>query len=347
MNGTNLKYPIGELAQSASPGNKNVDTRIHNRKKSLVKLCAVGIFALTMIIFGTISWFTRNTMVGSNGMGISTSALPFDIESEGAAPAEYTRLFGLADAHYASGTRQGLTNRYRTGTADQIWWRLDDGESAGYTDGFRPGASGTLSFSIIPKGTEALEVNCQFKIRTFVSEVDELTNAVETITEITDLSGTEKQKEARKLINGHIQFFASKTTDANGRVIYSGLIGEDGLDISVPAGGAAKPVTVYWKWMNTFDQIFLKSTDSGYDVPIIADDNTDDRAALTTFIRSDPGRLFTGLDAQTATQVRSIDYATHHNSGEFLSKLNDGYNSGDQVIGVNLNYFLIEMAAST
>ena len=79
---------------------------------------------------------------------------------------------------------------------------------------------------------------------------------------------------------------------------------------------------------------------------MIADSNSDDRANLTDFIQDNHTKLFSGLDAETIALVEAIDYTAHHSNTGLLSKLNDGYNTADQIIGVNLQYFLIEMIAS-
>ena len=343
------KYPIGELPQSASQSSQAVDEiaeKKRNQKKSLIKLGAMGVLIAVTIIIGSLSWFTMNTQVESSGMNIKTATLPFDIQSSGAAPDEYVRLFGLADSEYSSGTRQGNTNTYRTGTYDQIWWRLDADDATSYSTGFRPGASGELTFEIVPKDENALKVNCKFNLRTFISSENAQTNVTESITEITATNGTDIQKSARNYINGHILFFEHKTVDSSDHEIYSGFIGVDGVDITVPAGGNAKSVTLYWKWVNTFDQIFLKTTDSFYDYPLIANNNTTDRADLIDYIQSNPTKLFSDISAGNTTAVQNIDYDTDHANSALLSALNDGYNAADQVIGVNLRYFLIEMVAS-
>lgn len=328
--------------KTAAPDNENKK----RRKAALIKFGIMAVFAAIVLIFGSIAWFTMNREVEGSGMSISTAALPFDIQSSGAAPDEYIRLFGLADRGYSSGTQQGNTSAYRTGTYDQIWWRLDANDTTSYSTGFRPGASGELAFDIVPEDDNALKVNCKFNLRTFISSENAQTNVTESITEITDTSGTDIQKSARNYISGHILFFEHKTVDSSDHEIYSGFIGEDGVDITVPAGGNAKSVTLYWKWVNTFDQIFLKTTDSYYDYPLIADDNTEDRDVLEDYIRGNPSKLFSDISAENTAAVQGIAYDTDHADSALLSALNDGYNTADQVIGINLRYFLIEMVAS-
>ena len=64
------------------------------------------------------------------------------------------------------------------------------------------------------------------------------------------------------------------------------------------------------------------------------------------FIQANPSKLFSDISTENTTAVQNIDYDTDHANSALLSALNDGYNAADQVIGVNLRYFLIEMVAS-
>lgn len=316
----------------------------HIFKASLIKFGAAAAALILVVLFVTFSWFTMNREAENTGMTMTATEFPFYIETSGAAPEEYQRLFNLADSEYHEGTRQGETNSYRTGEAEQIWWRLDAGDNATYSSGFRPGASGVLTFSIVPKDSNAQVVNCQFSIRAFDSTVNNQ-NSTTAITEITNSSGTSIQKNAKNFINGHILFFQNYSVE-NGHDVYSGFIGDDGLDVDVPSGGSSVLVTVYWKWINTFDQIFLKTTDTYFDYPIIADTNETDRLLLQSYIRQNSSNIFSGLSVANMTSVTNISYSSDHANSTLLNELNEGYNTADQIIGVNLKYFMLEMSAS-
>lgn len=57
INDNKSKFPIGELAQSASSSSEKADVaskNINNRKKALIKIGAIGVMLLALIIFGTI-----------------------------------------------------------------------------------------------------------------------------------------------------------------------------------------------------------------------------------------------------------------------------------------------------
>ena len=57
----NNKYPIGELAQSASQSSQAVDEKAkkkRDQKKSLIKLGAIGVLTAVTIIIGTLTSLT-------------------------------------------------------------------------------------------------------------------------------------------------------------------------------------------------------------------------------------------------------------------------------------------------
>ena len=57
MNDNKTKFPIGELAQSASSSSPKVDElaeKKKNQKKSLIKMGAMGVFVLVMLIFSSL-----------------------------------------------------------------------------------------------------------------------------------------------------------------------------------------------------------------------------------------------------------------------------------------------------
>ena len=335
-----------EAAAAVDEGSaEEIKAENEKRKRTLIKFGLMTVLAAIILVFASIAWFSMNRETGTSGMGVKVATLPFDLASTGAAPQAYIDLFEMADNEYDNGTQQGSTNEYRTGIHDKIYWRLDTESNDTYVNGFKPGAAGELSFDIIPKDSNALTVNCQFSIRGFVGIYNETTNALESMTEITSTSPAGATKDAFYYLNGHIVFFEEKNT-VNGKDVYSGFIGENGLNVSVPEGGAKKSVTVYWKWVNTFDQMILLSTDNPSDDPLVADSGTKpekDRTALLNYIHTNTDNIFSGLSAANATAATTV---TRTSEASLLTALNDGYNTADQVIGVNLDYFLIELAAT-
>ena len=317
------------------------------RKKSLIKIGSMLVLVALVLIFTTIAWFSMNRTVSTSGMSVSTSTLPFELASSGSAPQEYLRLFGLSDSEYGEGTQVNNTNEYRTGVEDKLIWRLESDNSDSYEVGFQPGDGGVLSFDIIPKTESEINVKCIFNVRAFVGH-DKPNGTKDdpspyTITEITTENGEAAEKEALKYINGHIVFFG--TWDPTTK-IYSDYIGTDGFTVKVPANAERKTVIVYWKWVNTIDQIILKTTDSPNDTPLVADDNNDDRNELIKYVKNNSNSLFSGLSTENQTLVSGLTYENAEANTSLMSALNEGYNAADQKIGINLNYFLLELTAT-
>ena len=114
MNDNKSKFPIGELAQSASPSSPIVDEiaeKKKNQKKSLIKMGAMGILTLILLIFFSLSWFTMNTQVESGGMSIKTAPLPFELKTSGSS--------GLYDG-FLDEVATGYANTETTGGSQGI-----------------------------------------------------------------------------------------------------------------------------------------------------------------------------------------------------------------------------------
>ena len=323
---------------------------LQKRRSSLIKLGAVMILAFIVWVFSSIAWFSMNKTVSNSGIGVNVDTPSFELVSIGDVTVDYVTLFQMADSSYSEGIQQGNpANAYRTGSNGRLMWRLDaQNDGSSYLDGLRPGASGTLSFKIIPLKTDEFYVDCKFGVRAFTANYDEEDVDEETVVglnEVDTSTGTDDEKNAYRFINGHILFFQNRTIVSN-KEQYSGFIGNDGLKVRIPANSIGITVTVYWKWVNTFDQMVLKAADNGNDYPLLDDDNSSDRLELINYIKSDYSGIFYGLTSSNQQSIRDIDYAYVKNHPSFLSDLSENYNAADQEIGLNLRYFLLEMNAN-
>ena len=337
-----------------SPKQKN-DVDEKERKKrlkgSLIKFGSLAVFAFVVWIFATIAWFSSNTSVSGSGMGVSVAGIPFELSSTGKVPSEYLSLYRLADSNYDEGAIIGAessgVSEHRTGTVNKLIMRLDSGnDGSSYTEGFRPGASGVLNFDIIPYTDDELYVKCNFNLRTFDATYDDDTGATTSITEITDNSPDDLQN-ASNYLRGHILFFTDRTI-SDGNEIYSGYIGTDGYTKHIEAGNSGEKINViiYWKWVNTFDQMILKVGDtSRTDYPLLEDDNADDRAALISYINSNYQNILAEISNTNASFMSTATYTTIKSNATRLNELNENYNTADQLIGVNIDYFLLDISA--
>ncbi|MCR5021792.1 hypothetical protein [Ruminococcus sp.] len=243
MNNKNLKYNIGELAASASISNEKAEElreTARNRKKALIKLGAMMILILIMIIFGTISWFTMNTQVGSSGMGISTSTLPFILKTKGyygyyddRLPEEYKKLYDdQATAGYPNNNNSG-TLTTADGTSIQ-WLITSDYNTKNYVlstsddddKGIRPGSGGEMKFWIASKGNSSVRVSFKIDIKPYITEYqlkpkendedpDEIYINPDTKqpveTGVVSIAGNSEYADIESYIKSHIVFFKKRT----------------------------------------------------------------------------------------------------------------------------------------
>ena len=322
------------------------------QKAALIKMLAMLVIIIVVIVFGSLAWFTMNRDVETSGMGVKVAAIPFELTSTGTVTQNYLDLFEFADDTYGEGAPvDGGTNEYSTKGSSKLIWRLDaENDGSSYTDGFRPGASGSLTFKIVPNVDEEMYVDCKFGVRTFVATYDENDeDEIESLDEVNLTTGTDDQKAAFRYLNGHILFFENRSVSGNVET-YTGFIGADGLKVHIPANTpAGQTVTVYWKWVNTIDQLFLKSTDSYQDYPLFADANSDDRDDAIDYINEKYDDIFAEMTNATSDVFEadgiSYSYVTASANASFLSAILDNYNTADQIIGQNVDYFLLEMSA--
>ena len=72
------------------------------------KCLFLAIFGCVIYLeFTTIAWFSHNTSVSGNGMGVSVTGSPFEIEVQGA-KIENSDDFSKADSEYSLGTIASL-----------------------------------------------------------------------------------------------------------------------------------------------------------------------------------------------------------------------------------------------
>ena len=323
MKDVNTMYPIGELAESASPSNKIDDERQElkrNQKRSLIKLGTMGILTLILVIFSTISWFTMNTQVESGGMLIKTSASPFELEVRGD-DIENDGDYGKADSEYDYGINQNLTpTSYQTnGGHGKIIWRKSGSSAADghYSNGLEPNSHGKLTFWVVPNNTGALDVEFSFNVRGFIgsftvpadsNDDPELINLYEindnlTVTSanglLKDSDDLADKKMALEYIQGHILFFSDYNSTTG---YYSGFLG---TARSIRFGNCINPltgekynsdnpvavtegekyqITIYWKWANTLEQIVLDETSPKKDDPLFVSTNATDRTNVFSYL---------------------------------------------------------------
>lgn len=369
-----------EVAEKAvAEAKKNLDEEMRLRRIKLIKVGVILMLAAIVMIFMTIAWFTMNRETTTSGMNITTSPLPFYIRSAEATDTsywdEYKGLINLADSKYGVGDLEhdNEKNYYKTGSSSQeIIWRLEDTETGSddsiYSVGLSPGSNGTLTFEVVPTKDGDIALDLNFDIRGFAAvyptqaEIESGANAseIKSMNEIlmTGSGSSADEKNALKYINGHVLFFKNRAT-VNGEYQYSGFIDDvyhwQRQNVTKNTGYEIK---VYWVWVNTIDQIIIKSTDSGK--PLLADNSTSDRNSIINYINENRANIFHDIphyDVTAETEdeenydfdsiLSELDYDTYIAAGSSSTRKNmeDSYNAADQIIGVNINYILLDMHA--
>ncbi|MBE6864939.1 MAG: hypothetical protein E7495_10350 [Ruminococcus flavefaciens] len=376
-----------EAAQSPKQKNDGDEKERKKRLKgSLIKFGSLAVFAFVVWIFATIAWFSYNSAVSSNGMGVSVAPPPFELEVRGT-DVENSGDFSKADVNYSSGVDMETLDAFQTsGQYEKIIWRktgssADDGH---YSDGLVPNSHGKLTFWVVPSSTGTLDISFNFNIRGFIGKYEEPENEdddpiLNDLLEITDSlivansdglitneADLTNKKDALEFIRGHILFFSDYNPTTH---YYSGFLGTgrsirfgdciNASGVKYNAGNAVSvtsgqkyPVTIYWKWANTFEQMVYDADSPKKDNPLFGLSPNADRTAIFTYLNSTKNsdemtnKVFKGLtnsDITTAlynvqNNTANIDSATH--------TLTDAYNNADSFIGNSIDYILIEMTAS-
>ena len=388
-NTMNVANMIGaEEAASRAVEQRREELRLEheNNKKKLIKISSILIFISITLVFMTRSWFTMSREVEGSKAQMTGEALPFELEVRGD-NIENDGDFSKADSEYVYGENLNLTpTAYQTsGNHDSIIWRktgssADDGH---YDNGLVPDSHGKLTFWVVPQSTGSLDISFEMKIRGYIATYAEPANdedesellalyeinddlAITTQNKIKNNSELNDIKEAIKYLRGHILFFTNYDSSTG---YYSGFCGTErkvdfgncinpntGEKYAVSGGavsvtkGEKYPVTLYWKWANTFEQMVLDDDSPNKDSPLFAvgSSNADRLAVYTYLSNSTSNKVFVDLNRTSITTnlgyVKNND-ATHFSNA--LKTLTDSYNNADSLIGENVDYFIIEMTANT
>lgn len=361
--------PSGTVEKLEQKQSQSQKTAEEFKRVYLTKLLTLLALAGFLITFTTIAWFTMNRETGTSGMGVKVAGMPFELEVRGNFIENSDLMTGNAmfANEFKSGTQQedgegNLVSIFRTDqNNEKIVWRKDASSSA-YPQGLSPSSSGELSFYVIPNQTGVLDLHFSIRIRGYhaVYENETLTDLVEITEDLTDsaenaaigITSAATKKTALKYVNGHILFFRSYDSSTDK---YSDFCGRDTIDFADFIEGTDKtvtkdqayPVTIYWKWVNDFGDMFLTSSSTYASAPIFADSNNADRGLIFEYLEDEDTYMFSGMTAsaisRTLTDVQNPSSETFATSLRFLTT---GYDNADLEIGNNVNYILFEMTAS-
>lgn len=348
--------------------------------KKIFKIGSIALFLLVMFIFASIAWFTMSRESGTNGMSIKAQSDLYDIEVRGSYKENDTLITKMNIALYGSGSGaeayvdgeqpdENYQYYQTTASKNKIIWRktAQDAEHGHYEDGLEPNSGGKLEFWVVAKEAGTIDPVFVFNINGYHSvthqEIQDgvTVDVVDYLYEIDSSLGSHvdvdssltstvvsKKIAALSYIQGHILFFRDRDSDG----YYSGFLGSGRSfklsDVYPEEGGTLfskgekKPVVVYWKWANTFEQMIYDSSYSSYS-PLLKDATSADRTAMYSYLAPANSTVFLGLTDSEISEKLAIVQSAGEGFAQAVLDLSDAYNDADQEIGDMVHYISIEM----
>lgn len=367
MNDNKTKFPIGELAQSASSSSPKVDElaeKKKNQKKSLIKMGAMGILTLILLIFSSLSWFTMNTQVESGGMSIKSQGLLYTIEP---VPSPY--VVGIYDDDTKSGTfvRNTLLSGASKDSSVLTWTITNDtvttdpetnkatvnkgknignGPATGYEGGISPGSSGELQFKFIP--SRSVDAELTFYLYAYSVDYDDQGNEDKSTIALIGENSTMDRQLAKNLLNGHILLFENYDSNTGK---YSDLISADDFQ-RVMSETYTQETTerVYWVWAETLAELVLDDTNNAHKKNLRGKKSLcADQSDIVKLLKNNPAWFL--LDPETPNRTWT-EFTSTTADATVVSTINSNYslysayyNEADQCIGTNVAYLLLDMTA--
>ncbi len=305
----------------------------------LYKPLFFSLSALIALVSVTVAWFAANTQVGSSGMQVSVSGERFELASEGE-----EGLYYEPGKKGDSITINGKTYYTTSSAKSAITWMVGaDSNLRNDMDQGRlsPGASGKITFYILPKEESMKEFTVQISINCLLYRRSQ--NKTDLVIEDRYGTGTADTvylevlpeadaTEADELMKGHMLFFQSFDGTH-----YSNWIEGDVLEITV-SGTDPIPVTIYWVWPYVLDWIVDTGETATLCNSAVAEG---DYQKLLRDIRENPGHYLRKL--VTETEEENVFDSSALETQMELYRLK--YNMGDEFIGTRANYMFLQITA--
>ena len=353
-------------------------------KKTIARMIVIFLAVIAVVVALCIAWFVNNTRVQSNSMTISADAGSVELRTYGGAgihddflkkitASEQTtglKSFWYELADKVSGFFETSSNKYAINwllsnesnmgnysTEQSDWeqyWKNTQLGAERQDEAIEPGASGRLTFYVVPKYDGTVKLNIDLNLIPYKVEGDKFTE----ITENND-------KFAKDFVNGHILFFWEKGTDTK----EIQWIKDGTFDIKIENAKKDKEYeyTLYWCWPHSFGEAVLKAEDSylnGRDILFSKYNNGE--TVRNTILQDDdlsmvnkPERYFYSnltKNPLSTEQKELKEIASMYNkSPEDFSEaaknayveLSSYYNQADQYIGSHVDCIRIQLAVQS
>ena len=317
--------------------------KIKADKKQLKKSAVFAFTALIAIIVLSIAWFVSNSRVSGTNGAVSVKSLPYCIATK-----ETTKD---ANANYQTGLKE-ILDKFNAGKGSE----LKIGEDTYYVSsggsvriqvsednnlnnnegnamgGIAPGASGKITFYIIPREKGYKKFSLQMNLTAYQETGEER-----------ELKKIEDDG-IKSLLKGHILFFRNYSEDTG----YTDWIEKDAFDITSDKGFTQNepiPITIYWVWPDYF-QSFMKSGELFKNDDVInhfvSDMNLDTASDVST--PNSAKKYFYGFQSgqfkNENTDKKDWTFDSL-NANQYLY-LTECYNAADFQIGSNVKYSYLD-----
>jgi hypothetical protein len=332
-------------------------------KKNIRRSMILALAALFAIICVCTAWFVSSRIAGADTT-LEAMSIGFELASAGG-EGQYDPLLRSdtlgEDAGWHIGESWATTGTTTTSELTQINWLMStdsnlNNDSGNDDPGIYPGASGKLTFYVIPAQDGDLTVNFSITLSAFREAEESSDSSItvrrgdtdsETVIEEITSDGTDAAAPVLELMKGHILFFESFS---GGR--YSGLIenGSFSKTFEGAKNGEAQAVTVYWVWPYVVGQMLLpdNSASLGANHPLFT---AEVRKKLCADMQENKQKYYYADELGTLDSSVTDDNIANVFSGAFLpseyTAVSRYFNLADQEIGENARYVLLRLSAQT
>jgi hypothetical protein len=355
--------------------------QVRASKRALLRglfLCFVTLITILSLCF---AWFISNTQVATNALHVQASdSSPFELAAAGTTAGSYdnalkSEVLGW-DTTWTTGTQSTIKDSSDPSTtftvtatgsaASQINWVMSADSNLNNTSnassekqGLSPGASGQLTFYVIPKQSGDMTIRFDLSLTPYTTvtgntTTDGVISFTSKSTGTTLKVAPSTDETANDLLSGHLLFFLNR--DENG--YYSDWI-EDGtfsIELKNAVVDAAQSVTLYWVWPYIVGQMVLPTSSAERLSPYsLLFSNEDMRAALlkdmksnlfTKYLYEDIATGDTGATQAQTNLVNSLDtlFGGSLSLSEYYN-YDQYYNQADQYIADHISCVLLRLSA--
>ena len=309
---------------------------------SIFSSCAIIALLISIILVSgamAFGWFSANMGVSATGMNVSIQNDGFKLSIPSSAGYSSTLTDHFSSEGYVASLATDSTNT-------KIFCKITT-ESAETT--IEPGSYGVISFDIVSEN----DAFSSFNIDLLLRGVAVVYNVVddERVRTLEDLDPEDPDDAITlELLYGHIMIFENRTpiTGNTGPYYYSGHIESNYIynlsshqsDKQVVNGENHYHVKLYWVWPLSFAQMVYPESDTRLNTNTLID-NVTERQALINYIGSNPSKYFYW------TTPKSINYSSGYEQSQAnYNTLSEGYNNGDQRMGDNIRYLVVEITVN-